>query len=179
MSSFEAAMHPYPIAPGSEWMVIDVNGEVVLMGNEQIPTPSLIEVTRVNQMGEEFIVPYLLEEDLTNEFEDTATWTIYRFRPPFKWVRLRDDGPFLVGLSEERLNFWPEIVDAVMSGGAGDEKVKVPVYSRLKHVSRPVPIKVGEALETTLGERETLWLVWEPAWENEDRLARPTPRRKA
>jgi len=113
---------------------------------------------------------------VTNEFEETGTWTIYRFRPPFRWVKLRDDGPFLVGLSEERLSFWPEIVDAVMSGGAGDEKVKVPVYSRSKHVVRPVSILVNDALEATVGQRETLWLVWEPVRESS---SRPTPRRKA
>jgi len=179
-SSFEAVMNAYPLAPGSEWMVTDVQGETILMGTEAVRTPALIEVPRVNQMGEPFIVPYLLEEDITQEFEDTGTWSLYRFRPPFKWLRLQDDGSFLVGIAEERLGFWPEIAEPLLGGVPTEEEtLKVPVHSRAKHSVRPVPIRVNDALETTIGQREATWIVWEPAWESEPRQDRPTPRRKA
>jgi hypothetical protein len=181
MSSFDVVMQAYPITPGSEWVVTDVNGETILMGSERVPTPALVEVSRINRMGETYVVPYLLEEDLTEEFEQVGTWRIYRFRPPFRWVKLEDEDLFVVGLPEDRLGFWPEIVEALVSGVPDDELVRftVSVWSRAKHVARPVSIQLNDALETTIGAGETEWLVWEPMRERAPRSSRPTPRRKA
>lgn len=181
MSSFDVTMQAFPLAPGSEWVITDVNGETILMGSERVPTPALVEVPRINRMGETYLVPYLLEADITEEFEQAGTWRIYRFRPPFRWVKFEDGDSFLVGLPEERLGFWPEIVEALVSGVLDDEVFlfTVSVWSRAKHVARPVSIKLNDTLETTIGERETKWLVWEPIRESAFRSSRPTPRRKA